>query len=263
MTPVTIGSPVLADGMFDLTGRRAVVSGASRGIGRAIALAFAERGAEVLAVARGREGLEETARAADGYTGRILVCPADLRSPESIASTIETAASELGGIDILVNNAADDHDSSIEQTELAVWRRVLELNLESSWLMCQAASPHLRDGGGKVINVASMLGLVAIRNDSAYISAKHGLVGLTKALALEWGRRNVQVNALAPGFVDTEMMSSALGDEQTADWIRRGTPMGRWAETKEMTGPAVFLASSASDFMTGQVLVVDGGWTAQ
>jgi NAD(P)-dependent dehydrogenase (short-subunit alcohol dehydrogenase family) len=248
--------------MFDLTGRRALVTGASRGIGRAIAVAYAERGAQVLAVARSEDGLRETADLANGAA--VEIHPADLRDPATIRACVERAAEQMGGIDILVNNAADDHDSPIEKTDLSVWQRVLELNLQSCWLMCQAASPHLReDGGGKVVNIASVLGLVAVRNDSAYIAAKHGLVGLTRALALEWARRNVQVNAIAPGFVETAMVAENLADEDVARWITRNTPQGRWAQPEEMAGPAIFLASRASDFMTGQVLVVDGGWTAQ
>jgi NAD(P)-dependent dehydrogenase (short-subunit alcohol dehydrogenase family) len=248
--------------MFDLTGRRALVTGASRGIGRAIAIAYAERGARVLAVARSEEGLRETAERANGTT--VEIHPTDLRDPAAIEACVDLAAEQLGGIDVLVNNAADDHDSPIEKTDLSVWQRVLELNLQSCWLMCKAASPYLReDGGGKVVNIASVLGLLAVRNDSAYIAAKHGLVGLTKALALEWARRGVQVNAIAPGFVETAMVAENLANEDVAAWIKRNTPQGRWAQPEEMAGPAIFLASRASDFMTGQVLVVDGGWTAQ
>jgi len=250
--------------VFDLTGRRALITGASRGIGQAIAVEFARRGAQVLAVARSAEGLAETVALASSAPGSVAPLAADLRSEESIRAAVDEAVKRLGGIDILVNNAADDHDSAIEDTDLATWQRVLELNLQSCFVMCRAASPHLAASEhGKVINMASVLGTVGIRNDSAYVSAKHGLIGLTRALSLEWGRRNVQVNALAPGFVETAMIAEALADEDLAKWIRRGTPMGRWASVDEMVGPAVFLASDASSFMTGQVLVVDGGWTAQ
>ena len=248
---------------FDLTGRRALVTGASRGIGRAIAVAFAQSGAEVLAVARSEDGLQETAALANGAAGRIDGYAADLQPPRAANECVAAAVEQLGGIDILVNNAAGDHDSPIEDTDLEVWQRILELNLQSCWLMARAASPHLQEGGGKLINVASILGLLAIRDNSAYVAAKHGLVGITRALALEWGRRDVQVNAIAPGFVETAMMNSLIEDEALAKWVRRNTPQGRWAQPDEIAWPAVFLASPASDFITGQVLVVDGGWTAQ
>lgn len=246
---------------FDLDGRRVLVTGASRGIGQAIAVGFAMRGANVLGVARSVDGLQETADKSEGARGSFSAYAADLRSADSITATVQHAVSTLGGLDVLVNNAADDHDSPIEATSLDTWQRVLELNLQSCFLMCREASTPLRsDGGGKVINVSSALGMVGVRDDIAYVSAKHGLVGLTRALSLEWAKRGVQVNALAPGFVATAMVDTT--DEGVAGYIKSRTPMGRWATVEEMVGPAVFLASRASDFMTGQVLVVDGGYTA-
>jgi NAD(P)-dependent dehydrogenase (short-subunit alcohol dehydrogenase family) len=251
-----------ASDMFDITGKKAIVTGASRGIGRAIALAYAERGAKVLAMARSEEGLKETAALATHARGTIDVLATDLRSPTSAEGAVLAAAETLGGIDVLVNNAADDHDSPIEKTDLGVFQRVLELNLQTCWLMTKTASPFLKEGGGKVVNVASVLGLVGMRDDSAYVAAKHGLVGLTKAIALEWARKGVQVNALAPGYVETAMLPS-LDDEKVASYIRKQIPAGRWSQPEEYAGPAVFLASAASDYMTGQVLVIDGGLTAQ
>lgn len=248
---------------FDLTGRRALVTGASRGIGRAIAVGFARHGAHVIGAARSAEGLKETAELAADAPGSFEPYSADLRSPEAIETCVENAARTLGGLDILVNNAGDDHDSSIEKTDLSVWQRILELNLQSCWLLTKAASPFLKDGGGKVINIASVLGLIAMRNDSAYIAAKHGLVGVTRAIGLEWARKGVQVNAIAPGYVETAMLPDLEANEDVATYIRRQVPMGRWAQPEEFVGPAVFLASSASAYMTAQVLVVDGGVTVQ
>lgn len=247
---------------FDLTGKRVLVTGASRGIGQAIAVGLAQHGARIVGAARSEEGLKETASLIDDTPGSFEAYAVDLRSPESIEACVQAVAEKLGGIDVLVNNAADDHDSSIEDTSLETFQRVLELNLQSCWVLTRAAGPYLKDGGGKVINIASVLGLVAIRDNSAYIAAKHGLVGLTKAVALEWARSGVQVNAICPGFVETAMLPQ-LDNEDVAKWIRRQIPMGRWSQPEEYVGPAVFLASAASDFMTGQALVFDGGQTAQ
>jgi NAD(P)-dependent dehydrogenase (short-subunit alcohol dehydrogenase family) len=258
----TTTSPASTTDAFDIAGKRAIVTGASRGIGQAIAVEFARRGAHVIGMARSEDGLKETAALAVDLPGSFSIHATDLRSPESVESAVHAAAEELGGIDIVVNNAADDHDSPIEKTDLAVYQRVLDLNLQSCWVMLRTASPYLKDGGGKVINIASTLGLVGMRNDSCYIAAKHGLVGLTKAVALEWARKDVQVNAIAPGFVQTAMLGN-LEDEGLQAYARKKTPMDRWSQPEEYAGPAVFLASAASDFMTGQVLVVDGGYTAQ
>ncbi len=249
---------------FDLTGRRAIVTGASRGIGRAIALEFAARGARVVAVARSESDLHEAARIATDSAGEILPVAADLRSAhDGPAQVVRRAVELVGGIDVLVNNAGYDNEQTIEDTTAEEWDKVIDLNVRSLFLMCQAASPFLADGGGKVINISSMFGHVAAREELAYVTSKHAVMGMTKALALEWARKGIQVNALCPGFVDTEMLARAMADDAAAKYLRRMTPLGRWAQPDEMVGPAVFLASAASDFMTGQALIVDGGYTAQ
>ena len=258
---MTNGTFTRPSDVFDLTGRRALVTGASRGIGRAIATALAQHGADVLVVARSADGLHETAALAAGTPGRVLVHAADLSTSAGVEGAIAAAVDTLGGLDILVNNAASDHAGSIEKTSDTDWQRVQQLNLQSCWEMTRAASPYLQEGGGKVINIASILGLAAITSNGAYIAAKHGLVGMTRAIALEWARRGVQVNAIAPGFVETAMLGDL--DEDYMQVIRSTTPQGRCGQPEEIAWPAVFLASAASDFMTGQVLVVDGGYLAQ
>ncbi|MER7986161.1 SDR family oxidoreductase [Streptomyces noursei] len=248
--------------LFDLTGKRVLVTGASRGIGQAIAIGLAQQGADVVGAARSEEGLKATAALIDGAAGSFQPYAVDLRAPADIEACVQNVAERLGGLDILVNNAADDHDSPIEDTSLETFQRVVQLNLQSCWVLTRAAAPYLKEGGGKIINIASVLGLVAIRDNSAYIAAKHGLVGLTRAVALEWARKGVQINAICPGYVETAMLPD-LGNEDVAKYIRRQVPMGRWSQPAEFVGPATFLASAASDYMTGQVLVIDGGMTAQ
>jgi NAD(P)-dependent dehydrogenase (short-subunit alcohol dehydrogenase family) len=252
------------DAIFSLAGRRILLTGASRGIGRRLALGMAAHGGEVYCVARSEDLLASVVEEIRGAGGKAGYRAANLRGEQEIQATVAAMVDELGGIDVLVNNAADDHDSSIEDTPPELFSRVLELNLTSAYLFCRAAGEHLKaDGGGKVINVASLLAHVAVRDNSAYVSSKHGLLGLTRSLALEWARQGVQVNALCPGFIETEMTAHVWGDEAANRWILKRTPMGRWGQPDDLLGAAVFLASGASDFVTGSSLTVDGGYTAQ
>jgi NAD(P)-dependent dehydrogenase (short-subunit alcohol dehydrogenase family) len=249
---------------FSLEGRRIMMTGASRGIGRELALGMAECGGEVFCVARSEDKLAALVEEIEAAGGKAAYRAASLRGQEEIAAAVAAMVEEMGGIDVLVNNAADDHDSSIEDTDPETWSRVLELNLTSCFLLCREAGEALKaDGGGKVINVASLLGHVGVRDNTAYVSSKHGLIGLTQALSLEWARQGVQVNALCPGFFETEMTEHVWGDEAANRWIIRRTPIGRWGQPEELVGAAVFLASPASDFVTGASLLVDGGFTAQ
>jgi NAD(P)-dependent dehydrogenase (short-subunit alcohol dehydrogenase family) len=248
---------------FDLAGRRALITGASRGIGQAIAVGLVGAGVDVVGAARSADGLEMTAKLAADGPGTFRYQTVDLRDPDNVEACVTDAAATLGGLDILVNNAADDHDSPIEATELSTYQRILDLNLQSCWVMTRAASPYLKDGGGSVINIASVLGLVGMRDDSCYVAAKHGLVGLTKGVALEWARSGVRVNAICPGFVQTAMIPDVDNDEAVASYIRKQVPMGRWSQPEEFVAATIFLASDASSYMTGQTLVMDGGITAK
>jgi NAD(P)-dependent dehydrogenase (short-subunit alcohol dehydrogenase family) len=249
---------------FGLAGRRAVVTGASGGIGRAVAVAYARCGADVLVVARSEEGLQATAALAADAPGTIATLSADLSDPAQAEVVTQRALEALGGIDVLVNNAGIAHASAVEDTSLETYQQVLDLNVRSSWLLCRAMSAALAAGdGGSVINVSSILGIVGSPNESAYVIAKHALIGATRSIALEWATRGVRVNALAPGYVVTPMTAPYLAEGEFADEVLHKTPMGRPAEADEMVGAAIFLASAASSYMTGQVLTVDGGWTAQ
>jgi NAD(P)-dependent dehydrogenase (short-subunit alcohol dehydrogenase family) len=151
----------------------------------------------------------------------------------------------------------------LEDTTLQEWDDVLDLNVRSIFLMCKEAAEHLKDGGGRVINIASVLGHIGMREDLAYVTSKHAVVGFTRALALDWARKGVRVNAIGPGYFETEMIARAVADEPSAKYMRRDTPLGRWGQPEELVGATIFLASQASDFMTGQLVLVDGGKSAK
>jgi NAD(P)-dependent dehydrogenase (short-subunit alcohol dehydrogenase family) len=250
--------------LFDLRGRRIMVTGASRGIGRALAVGLAEHGADVYCVARDADKLAQTAEMITSGGGRAITHAASLRGEEAIRDTVNAMVAEMGGIEVLVNNAADDHDSMLEDTDLETWRRVLELNLDSCFLLCREAAPHLQQSGrGKVINLASIMASVAMRGNGVYITGKAAIAGFTRALALEWARKGVQVNALAPGYIETDMTEPMWSNDRGRETIAKRTPIGRWGQPQDLVGAAVFLAGSASDFMTGQLLFVDGGFLIQ
>lgn len=250
--------------MGQLDGKKAVVTGASRGIGQAIAVGLANEGADVMCVARSEDALKQTARMVE-ETGRFAAWTCvDLSEEGAQERIVAETKSSMGGLDILVNNAAADHDSSVLDTGLETWDHVMSVNLRSPFLLCRAAGGHfLGQGSGKVINITSILSQVAVRDNSAYIAAKSGLLGFTRALALEWAREGIQVNALAPGFIKTEMTAGLWETERGTDWVVKRTPVARWGGVQDLVGAAVFLSSPASDFVTGQQIIVDGGWTAQ
>ena len=268
---MTMTEPAAArEGMRGLKGKNVLVTGGTSGIGQAIAVRFAEHGANVAInyvrtpdeAAETEEQVHACALKVRQEGVRDILVGADVSDEAEVARMVAQTVEDLGGVDVLVNNAGYDNEQSLDDTTGEEWDKVIDLNVRSLFQMCQAASPYLRDGGGKVINVASMFGHVAAREELAYVTSKHAVMGMTKALALEWARSGVQVNALCPGFVATEMLARAMADEASAKYLRRMTPIGRWAEPEEMVGPALFLASDASSFMTGQILVVDGGWMA-
>ena len=249
---------------IDLAGKTAIVTGASRGIGKAIALAYAEAGADVALVARDAEKLEEVATGVRAAGRKAFVLPCDVTDEDAVHATVTSAVEQLGHVDIVVNNAGGNNISAaFVGMRMSGFDKVLRLNLQSTAYVCQAIGPHLLERkSGSVINVASVAGLRGTPFMAHYGAAKAAVLSLTATLAMEWAWANVRVNALLPGWVQTDLTDFARADEGTEKALIGGVPMQRWATAEEMAGPAVFLGSDASSFMTGQPLVIDGGLTA-
>jgi NAD(P)-dependent dehydrogenase (short-subunit alcohol dehydrogenase family) len=246
--------------VFDLTGKTALITGASRGIGAAIAAAFVAAGAKVALNSRGAEQLQKTA----DEVGAAVVLPGDVTDEEAARAVVAGAIDGLGQLDVVVNNVGGNGVMvPFPQLRFPGWTKVMRLNVESAVHVLQAAAPHLLERRtGSVINVASVAGLSATPAMAQYGASKAALISLTRTLAVEWASTGVRVNALCPGWTATDLNRTLWENEQVYAGLTATIPMGRWAKAEEMAGPAVFLASDASSFMTGQTLVVDGGQTA-
>jgi 2-deoxy-D-gluconate 3-dehydrogenase len=250
--------------LFSLAGKKALVTGASRGIGQVIATAFAEAGADVALAARGAEGLAATGGQIRELGAEAVEIPADLTTQRAAAAVVAESIEKLGQLDIVVNNAGGSNFVvPFLDMRLSGWDKVLRLNLDATMWICQAAGAHMTGrGSGSVINIASVAGLAASPFLASYGAAKAAVVSLTRTLASEWGRSGVRVNALCPGWTATELNRKLWDSPDGGQATIASVPMGRWAKAEEMAGPAVFLASDASAFMTGQVLAIDGGLSA-
>jgi NAD(P)-dependent dehydrogenase (short-subunit alcohol dehydrogenase family) len=245
---------------FDLTGRVCVVTGAGRGIGRGMAEALARHGATVVLSGRTRATLDETA-AAIGENA--IVQTADVADETSVLALRDAVLERCGKIDVLVNNAGVNAIfKGIERTTLAEWQDIINVNLTGVFLCCKHIGGAIGEGGS-VINVSSVAGHAGLPRSVPYCASKGGVEMLTKALALDWAKRNVRVNSLAPGWTDTDLTHGLLEHDVHGKRLLDRTPLGRFATPLDMAGGAVFLASNASAFMTGQSLVIDGGWTAE
>jgi NAD(P)-dependent dehydrogenase (short-subunit alcohol dehydrogenase family) len=246
-----------------LAGKAAVVTGASRGLGRAIAVALAEAGADVALAARSKHDLEETARLVERAGRRAVVVPVDVASYAEVEALMGRTVRELGRLDVLVNNAGVARVAPLAEMTSEDWRFMLDVNLTGVFNGCRAAAPHLiAQKSGKVINVASVLGQVGLPGYTIYGATKGGVIALTRALGVEWARHGVQVNAIAPGWFATDMTDPAFSDARINERLTRDIPMRRIGRPEEIGPLAVYLASAASSFMTGQTIFLDGGHSA-
>jgi NAD(P)-dependent dehydrogenase (short-subunit alcohol dehydrogenase family) len=251
-------------GRFALDHKTALITGASRGIGRAIAQAYAEAGADVAVAARNTKALEELAAEIEGTGRRAVVIGCDVTDPAQVEQMAATAIDKLGGLDVVVNNAGGaGHVGPFTDLTAGDWAATMAVNLDGTILTCRALAGHLLDrGSGSVINVVSVAGTAGLPMAAHYAAAKSAVISLSQTLAVEWASRGVRVNALAPGWTDTDLTRAFTADQDVSNAVIAPVPAGRWATPADVVGPALFLASDASAFLTGHCLLVDGGWSA-
>lgn len=251
--------------LFDLAGQAAIITGGTKGIGRAMAEALASAGADLLIVSRtAHEARAVAGEIARDYGHRAVGIAADVTLPGQAAEIAATALKEFGRIDVLVNSAGINIRGPVEELSPEQFQQVLTVNVTGTWLACRAVVPHMKAAKrGRIINLASAIGLVGVPNRTPYASSKGAVVQMTRTLALELAAHGVLVNAICPGPFLTEMNRPIAGTEDGQKFIIGATALKRWGELEEIQGAVIFLASRASSYATGSMLVVDGGWTAQ
>jgi 2-deoxy-D-gluconate 3-dehydrogenase len=251
--------------MFDLSGRVAVVTGGNGGIGFGMARGLAEAGSAVVVAGRNADKSARAVKELQALGAKAVAMEVDVADEASVTALVKRTAGELGRLDILVNNAGTNIRKAPQDLSLDEWHQVMDTNLTSAFLLSKAAYPHMkRVGGGKIINIGSMMSIFGVRFSPAYAPSKGGIVQLTKVLATAWAVDNIQVNAVLPGWIDTELTRGARQQvEGLHDSVLRRTPAGRWGVIEDMAGVAVFLAGSGSDFVTGTAIPVDGGYSIQ
>ncbi|MFO7632925.1 MAG: glucose 1-dehydrogenase [Caldilinea sp.] len=248
---------------FAVTGKRALITGGSKGIGAETAIVLAQAGADVAVVGRDRAGLQATADQVAATGRRCVSIEADMRTAEGPLHAAEVALAAFGTIDILVNNAGIARIAPILESSLADWEETLAVNLRAPYLLAQALAPKMiEQRSGKIINVSSQAGVVAIEGHASYAASKGGLNMLTKVMALEWGLHNIQVNAVAPTVILTPMGTRVWGDPVKAEPMLAKIPLRRFGQPVEVADLILFLASPASDLITGETILIDGGYTA-
>lgn len=251
---------------FDLSGKRAVVTGGSRGIGRAIARGLADAGADVVPTARTRADVAAVVEEVRERGADSLVVTTDVTDRDEVRALFDQTADELGRVDILVNNAGVNPEQSLGRPETVDddgFEHAIDVNLTSVFTCARTAGEYmLEHDGGSIVNVASISGVVGLPRQHPYTASKHGVVGLTKSMALDWAP-DVRVNAIAPGFVATDLTEEVREDDRLRESLLERTPLDRVADPAELAPPVLFLASEASSYITGECLVIDGGWTAR
>ena len=242
----------------------ALVTGGGSGIGRAVCLAFAREGADVGVADVSLEGAEATAQEVRQSGRKAVALRVDVTDPASVQAMVNQAVVALGRVDLLVNSAGVREIVPFLQLPFAEWQRVIATNLTGTFLCGQAVAQYLvaQGRGGKIVNLASVAGLMAVPNRAAYVSSKHAVVGLTKEMAMELADKNIQVNAVAPGVVRTSMTESYFDKPEIVEGLKRAHPAGRWAQPEEIANLILFLASSETDFITGATFPIDGGFMA-
>jgi NAD(P)-dependent dehydrogenase (short-subunit alcohol dehydrogenase family) len=250
---------------FRINEKVALITGGTRGLGRAMAAALAEAGADIAITGRTLAPCEQAASEISAATGRrCRGYQADVTQSADVERLASSVEADFGRIDILVNNAGTNIRGSLEELSEADWDTVIDTNLKGPFLCARAIGPRMvRRGWGRVINLASVLGVIALAGRAPYASSKAGIINLTRVLALEWAGTGVTANAICPGAFGTEMNRQLLDDPAKYQEFVKRIPMGRWGEPDELGGAVVFLASDASSYVTGSALFVDGGWTAR
>ena len=249
--------------LFDLTGRRALITGSSTGIGYAIAGGLAAAGAEVVLNGRDAGTLDEAAKVLRKNGGKVLTAAFDVASEPDATEAVEKIEREAGPIDILFNNAGMQHRTSLEDFPLEKWRELMRVNVEGQFIVAKAVARHMiKRKRGKIINTTSVQSELGRPTIAPYTASKGAVKMLTKGMCADWAKHGIQVNAIGPGYFKTELNQALVDNPEFSGWLEKRTPAGRWGTVDELVGAAIFLASDASSFVNGHILYVDGGITS-